>query len=289
MPVFGDNLRQARSQKGVTLREAEQDLRINRHYLAALEEESFDNLPPLTYQRGIVRSYATYLGLDQGRVLALFEEARGSRGDVAPVPDASEPVEMPHHWTPNFAVIAFALIAGAVVVTWMYSAYFNTTPTEPSPVALQPTVTPVSGDVIFIPSPTPLIPTPTPTFTPSPTPTETPIPSPTAEPTQSSSNSSQVRDSSGAPQDRVSSEVPTNLEEGQAAIKITALTDIWVQIAADGVLYYEGGLKQGDSTDWVTGESFSVYTNSGVNTMFTNHLGQEFFMDDTPGEVVYQL
>lgn len=293
MAVFGDTLRQARAQKGVTLREAEQDLRINRHYLAALEEESFENLPPLTYQRGIVRSYATYLGLDTGRVLTLFEESRGALDDDPNVPRTTEPVDIPNHWTPNFAIIAFALIAGAVIMTWMYSAFFSESQAEPSPVVLQPTVTPVSGDLIFVPSQTPLIPTATATFTPSPTPTETPEPSPTSPstetPADAAATSTQSQTSTSAPSDRVSQSAPTDLAEGEAAIKITALADIWIQVAADGVLYFEGGLQQGESTDWVSGSSFTVYTNSGVNTLFTNHLGQEFFMDDTPGEVVYQL
>ena len=72
MSVFGDTLRQARAQKGITLRQAEQEIRINRHYLAALEDETFDNLPALPYQRGIVRTYAAYLGLDQTRLVELI-------------------------------------------------------------------------------------------------------------------------------------------------------------------------------------------------------------------------
>ena len=72
MAVFGDTLRQARAYKGVTLKEAEQATRINRHHLAALEDENFAVLPPLIYQRGIIRNYANYLELDPGKLLALF-------------------------------------------------------------------------------------------------------------------------------------------------------------------------------------------------------------------------
>ena len=115
MSVFGDTLRQARAQKGLTLREVERDLRINRHYLAALEEESFEHLPALTYQRGIVRSYALYLGLDPSRLVTLFEEARGGNDDDPAVNPAVQQLEMPNHWAPNFAIIAFTLIAGAVL------------------------------------------------------------------------------------------------------------------------------------------------------------------------------
>ena len=66
MSMFGETLRQARAHKRVTVKEAEQATRISRLYLSALEEENFEALPPLIYQRGIVRNYATYLDLDRG-------------------------------------------------------------------------------------------------------------------------------------------------------------------------------------------------------------------------------
>src|SRR5919112_3260795 len=100
MAGFGETLRQARAHKGVTLKEAEQATRINRHHLAALEEEDFGALPPLIYQRGIVRNYAVYLELDPSKLLGMFEEAQGmtsggtTPGGVAPVP----PIDMPSHW-----------------------------------------------------------------------------------------------------------------------------------------------------------------------------------------------
>lgn len=290
MAVFGDTLRQARAQKGLTLREAEQDLRINRHYLAALEEESFEHLPALTYQRGIVRSYASYLGLDASRLVTLFEEARGSSPEDSSVSPAVQPMDMPSHWAPNFAIIAFTLIAGAVLLTWLYSAYFNTTAEQLPAEGLQPTVTPVSNDVIFVPSPTPLIPTPTPTFTPSPTPTITPTPAVTNTPESIGQGIQPVNQgNNNAVTDRTSPSLPAALPDGHAAIRITAKADLWVEIAVDGELVFQGSLAQGESTGWVAGATFNVYTSSGLNTQFTNHLGQVFFMGEEPGEIVYYL
>ena len=114
MTVFGDTLRQARASKGLTLKEAEQATRINRHYLAALEEENFGVLPSLIYQRGIVRNYASYLELDPGKLLAMFEEASGAEGPNESVV-AVKPLDMPSHWAPNFAIIAFMVVMSAIV------------------------------------------------------------------------------------------------------------------------------------------------------------------------------
>src|SRR5919112_4719116 len=124
MAGFGETLRQARAHKGVTLKEAEQATRINRHHLAALEEENFGALPPLIYQRGIVRNYATYLDLDPSKLLAMFEEAHGSAGDAELVA-AVKPLDMPNHWAPNFAIIAFMVVMSAIVFAWTYSVFMN--------------------------------------------------------------------------------------------------------------------------------------------------------------------
>jgi cytoskeletal protein RodZ len=127
MGVFADTLRQARAQKGVTLKEVEQATRINRHHLSALEDENFAVLPPLIYQRGIVRNYATFLGLDPGKLLAMFEEARGGETTTDLVA-AVKPIDIPTHWAPNFAIIAFMVVMGAIVFAWVYSLAYNEAP-----------------------------------------------------------------------------------------------------------------------------------------------------------------
>ncbi len=203
MGEFGELLRNARAYRGVSLLDAERATRINRRYLAALEQEAFDQLPPLTYARGIVRNYAQYLGLDPVTVLALFEEAHGQRSVGFRVVPATRPVREPvFHWAPNFAVIAFMLALSAVVFALVYATYFapressgsaptlTVGPNTPRPTVSvdtpPPTPTPVDQPVTAIASP-PALSAPRPT-TPSvgtnrPTPTPIP-PTPTTAPTE---------------------------------------------------------------------------------------------------------
>ena len=145
MGVLADTLRQARAQKGVTLKEAEQATRINRHYLSALEDENFAVLPALIYQRGIVRSYATYLDLDPGKLLAMFEETRGGESTTDLVA-AVKPLAMPNHWAPNFAIITFMVVMSAIVFAWIYSLSFNDPETQATQLPDVPTVTPIPSD-----------------------------------------------------------------------------------------------------------------------------------------------
>ncbi|MDQ3541175.1 MAG: helix-turn-helix domain-containing protein, partial [Chloroflexota bacterium] len=171
MAGFGETLHQARAHLGVTLKEAEQATRINRHHLAALEEENFGALPPLIYQRGIIRNYAVFLQLDPGTLLAMFEEAHGpgpshSARQVAAVP----PIDMPNHWAPNFAIIAFAVVLSAIVFAWVYSAFVAQPEIDDTPTAIVPTATPFASD-IPLPTAPPTTPEPTaaPTEPPEPT------------------------------------------------------------------------------------------------------------------------
>jgi cytoskeleton protein RodZ len=238
MSVFGDTLRQARVSKGVTLREAEQATRINRHHLSALEDEDFAVLPPLIYQRGIVRNYSTYLELDPGKLLGMFEDARGGDG-AAELVAAVKPLEMPRHWSPNFAIIAFMVVMGAVIFAWVYSISFSPEPVASTVPPVIPTVTPIPDDRLALPSPTPI-----PTTTPPPAPTATALPAATATatvavpPTQSlSAQPTAVENPQPAAAPAVDSSVSQPAPAaGTATIRVIAQGDIQVTITADGAV-----------------------------------------------------
>lgn len=158
MSDLGDLLRRARAHKGVTLRDAEKRTRISRTYLAALEAHDFDQLPPRAYARGIVRTYAQYLGLDPAAVLSMFEaagsEAERETDDVQVVP-AVRPIEIHGHWAPNFAIIIFMLVISAVIFTWIYSAYLQPGDENVPTTISQPTATSVDQSLLDIISLTP--------------------------------------------------------------------------------------------------------------------------------------
>ncbi|MCL5428784.1 MAG: DUF4115 domain-containing protein [Chloroflexi bacterium] len=61
---IGQKLRQARQQRGLEVAEAAKATRIRSHYLRALEEGDFGELPSPAQVRGFLRTYAKYLGLD---------------------------------------------------------------------------------------------------------------------------------------------------------------------------------------------------------------------------------
>jgi cytoskeletal protein RodZ len=288
MGIFGDTLRQSRAHKGVSLKEAEHATRINRHHLAALEEENFGALPPLIYQRGIVRNYATYLDLDVNKLLKMFEEARGIPEDTE-LMAAMKPLDMPNHWAPNFAIIAFLVVMSAIVFAWLYSAYFNPSAAVPTAPEIVATVTPVSNDALVMPTETPAPPTNTPEPTSTPKPTRTP--QPTAEPTdppvaETVPEEDQTLAADSAAEEEVIPE--ETVEEEPTETEMTGSLTLYFEnradyaidlyVTADGAEAYCCSLEPGEQTDWYSADSFYVTTSDGNALWITKDDGDPAFM-----------
>lgn len=242
MGEFGELLRHARAYRGVSLADAERATRINRRYLAALEQEAFDQLPPLTYARGIVRIYAQYLGLDPVTVLAKFEEAHGQRSMGFRVVPSVRPVQEPlMHWAPNFAVIAFMLAISAIVFALVYTTYLaprqQPTPTfvasteNPDPV---PTVLPNSN----VDTPEPIL-------------SAARAPSPDAEGTVTSTESiappltGTAPEETPSPSSEASPFLTPAATSGEHLFEIVTTGRVWVQATVDGRLVLAETLDAG--------------------------------------------
>jgi len=246
MAGFGETLRQARAHKNVTLREAEADTRINRHYLAALEDEEFGALPPPIYSRGIVRKYADYLGLDAGKVLDMHRELTGTPRDANPI--ATAPTEMPRMWAPNFAILAFGVVLTAIVFAWAYSIWLSPGQTLDT----VPTATTAT------------------TFTASQTAEEarpTPPAAPTAVATETVAVEAGGDNQSGA---EVATEEPAKFRTG---VGVTVTAEAHVLIQVDGQIVFDEILGAGMSTDMFVGTDFSVTTSDGSVSYFFNSCG----------------
>jgi Uncharacterized protein conserved in bacteria len=62
--VIGQELQNARLDKGLSLDDIQQSTKIQKRYLAAIENGQFDQLPGAFYERAFVRQYASAVGLD---------------------------------------------------------------------------------------------------------------------------------------------------------------------------------------------------------------------------------
>ena len=82
MGSFGEDLRMERMSRGIALEDITAITKISRHHLLALEQESFRQLPGGILNKGIVRGYATAIGLDQQDWTDRFLKAYQASGQV---------------------------------------------------------------------------------------------------------------------------------------------------------------------------------------------------------------
>jgi cytoskeletal protein RodZ len=73
--AFGDFLRHAREQRGLTLQQIARETRIPWRHLDALEHGDLAAVPSGMYRRAEIRAYADAVGLDRGLALAQLEHA----------------------------------------------------------------------------------------------------------------------------------------------------------------------------------------------------------------------
>src|SRR5438045_2258979 len=77
MGSFGQRLQREREMRGITLEEIATSTKIGTRSLRALEEEDFDQLPGGIFNKGFVRAYARYLGIDEDQAVADYLAAAG--------------------------------------------------------------------------------------------------------------------------------------------------------------------------------------------------------------------
>ncbi len=74
MDSIGEELKQERERRGLSLQEAHEATKITVQSLAALEGDRFESFPNKVYARAFLRDYANFLCLDSAQLLTRYEE-----------------------------------------------------------------------------------------------------------------------------------------------------------------------------------------------------------------------
>ena len=83
MPSFGEKLKQEREKRKITLEQISVSTKIGTRMLQALEEDKFNQLPGGIFNKGFVRAYSRFVGLDEDQTVADYLQASG---DAPPPP-----------------------------------------------------------------------------------------------------------------------------------------------------------------------------------------------------------
>lgn len=107
---LGALLRNERENRGLSHEQLSQVTRLRRHFLEALENEEWQNLPPSVFVKGFIRSYAKALGLDEDKLLELYKNAITI--EVAPPTPIIEP-KKPRR---KLALLLVLCVVGALAI-----------------------------------------------------------------------------------------------------------------------------------------------------------------------------
>ncbi|HZQ70893.1 MAG TPA: RodZ domain-containing protein [Terriglobales bacterium] len=122
MPSFGEQLKREREKRSITLDDISVSTKISRRLLRALEEDHFEQLPGGIFNKGFIRAYAKYVGLDEDQIVADYLVASGEEQPAAaPLPEAparrDEPEvsrEQEKAWTIPWGSLAMVLLLAAL-------------------------------------------------------------------------------------------------------------------------------------------------------------------------------
>ncbi|OQA08748.1 MAG: Helix-turn-helix domain protein [Firmicutes bacterium ADurb.Bin373] len=131
MVEIGNRLKEARLARGLTPEDVEEETKIRKKYIMALEMEQFEILPGPIYARAFLKNYAKYLNIDPNEITDAFKQKQGGETvyeeyDIQPAEKniTTEKIakkkpaanRKPLHWQS----IAAVLLIAAVVVSLVY-------------------------------------------------------------------------------------------------------------------------------------------------------------------------
>jgi cytoskeletal protein RodZ len=116
---LGERFRAAREQRGLTLSEVAEHLRIRSVYLAAIEDENWSAIGAPVYTRGFLRTYARYLGLDPEEAVADYNKVGGTV-PAGPQPDPLISYREPRSLGPLIWIASAVALALIGFVIYLY-------------------------------------------------------------------------------------------------------------------------------------------------------------------------
>lgn len=254
MPTLGEELRQAREKRGISLRQIADATHIGVRFLQAIEEDDYKILPGGIFNRAFVKSFAKYIGVDEQYALDLYQQKLNEQGGEPPKTPALplEGIEdnEPSSWTSTFLWAIGLIILGLGVI----GAYrYLKSSEEQTPIVGVASPSPTSSLAVVPVSPTP---------TPAASPTVSPATSPGASPTVSPGAPSPAASGSPgiAPSPGASPAVPAPPLTGALQLKIQAKDgECWVKVKTDAKPNGEMALlKPGESREFASNDRLVV-------------------------------
>jgi cytoskeleton protein RodZ len=224
MATLGQQLKQSREEKGISLQEIAESTHISIRFLQAIENDAYDVLPGGVFNRAFVRKFARQVGFDEEQAVNLYQEQWQEQGGE-PERGYQLGIDEPDFRQSSGNGLLLSFVALLVIGSLAYAAYqyFAPAVSDSGGSAVAGLNTPASPSVTPTPSATPVA-----TTSPSSNP-----PGATASPTPS----------------------PTPEAAGSMRVQLTApIEDVWFKVKADDKEAEQMILKRGESREFDASE-----------------------------------
>lgn len=245
MSTLGEELKRLREHKGLSIREVAEATHIGGRFLQAIEADNYSILPGGIFNRGFVRSYARFIGLDEEQALVLYNQQLEAQGGEAPRTMAPSLEGIDEEVASPWGSIALIVIILLLLSAGIYTAY-RWFKGEDATQQIVTEVTPTPG----------LAASPTPATGNSPGTTSTETPSPTATPAISPSPG-------GTPS-------PAPLLTGNLQVKVQIGSEpCWLKVWIDANRPADGVLNPGDVREFTASEKMILSFGNAVGVTAT--------------------
>lgn len=158
--TLGEKLRQAREERGFTLGDVAEQTRISSLYLESIENDDYRILPGGIFNKGFVKSYAKFVGINEGEALSDYSAliATTTKGDEEDSVKVYRPEVLTDDRSPSMlpTIILAAVILGLMTAGILFLVNYIRQPQE------TPTVAGNTASVANTASETPAEPSPSP-------------------------------------------------------------------------------------------------------------------------------
>ena len=267
---IGFQLRTQRERLGLKLADIERFIMVRQHYLIALEEGRFDDLPSSVQGRGMLNNYASFLEMDVDRILLLFAEALQKRQRDRQSADLSRKPIRPlqnnttgsrtrktllnrdaSSWrqflTPDLIIGSVVILTLFVFAIWSAAQISSIRSAQVEPTA------PELANVLINDTPD------APTQEPTPTPTENRLPLGETE-----VGAPLVNNEITGQETAVGTESPDTGSSAPLQLYIVARQRAWVQISADNKVIFSGRVAPGNAYPFNAQNRLELRTGNGA-------------------------
>jgi cytoskeleton protein RodZ len=140
--TLGEKLRQAREARGYSVSDVAEQTRISPHYIESIESDDYSPLPGGIFNKGFVKSYAKFVGINEQEALSDYSQLMSSTTSTTPETDKTYRPEVltddrssgSNIPTIVFAVVILALMtAGVLFFLNYYQRSDSTQASSPTP------------------------------------------------------------------------------------------------------------------------------------------------------------